>query len=174
MSYEVTVKDIPPTLTLTHVDFCTLQTLVPTISAMQNDVKKNISGSFLCFTEYPSLKMDGPLRIHCPVANSYEAITEKKHKYEVVQRSKVVSTIHKGEYDQLEEAFAALHTYIEAEKLELVKPYRVIFHKEKRKWQRKRLLKRAVGEYVIEVQAEIVDTEEVCQLVLGSETSVPF
>lgn len=167
MMYEVTEKDVSPCLTVTSLEPCTLQNLEQSIYAMYADTKKNINGSFFCLSETPNCSQDSLLKIHCPVLNGYEAISDKKHKYEVVPRIKAISTIHTGAYDNLDGAFQAVKDYAEEKNLKIALPYRIVFHKEKRKWQRKRFFKRAVGEYVIELQAPMEQEEIVLPTHLG-------
>lgn len=163
MSFDIVVKDVSPVLTVTHIKASTVQTMAQTIYGIHDEVKKNIKGSFICYVDQTHLYQDLPVRIHCPVQNAYESINEKKYTYVVLQRSKVVSTINQGEFHDLDNAFLALQTYVEENKLEVVMPYRVIFHKEKRKWQRKRLFKKSSRAYITEVQIQIKNPEPVSE-----------
>lgn len=158
LNYSIIEKNIAPYLTVTHLEPCIYQALTPTLYSLFSDVKKNIDGSFLCYLESVNLKPDSQIQIYCPVKSPYEQINDKKHEYKVLQRTKVLSTIHAGAYDELEAPFQALIDYAKEKKYESVLPYRVIFHKEKRKWKRRHFFKRSVGEYVVEVQLQI-DTD---------------
>lgn len=157
LSYIILEKDVAPTLMVTHVEPCTFQSLSSTVYTMFSDVKKNISGSFVCYVEDIVFKPDISLQVYCPVKTAYEQINDKKHEYTVLQRSKVVTTIHKGSYEDLTVPFQAVLDYVKGKEYEIITPYRIVFHKEKRKWQRNRLLKRSVGDYVVEVQVAVED-----------------
>ncbi len=161
LSYTIIEKDIAPILTVTHLEPCTFQSLSSTVLTLFNDVKKNISGSFLCYMDSYDYKPELAMQIYCPVKTVYEDINDKKHEYKALQRTKVLSTIHTGSYDDLAAPFEAVLTYAKGKEYEIVAPYRVVFHKEKRKWQRKRFFKRALGEYVVEVQVQVVMEEMV-------------
>lgn len=157
MSYEIVVKDVSPTLTLSQIEPCTLKELPQIIYDIQDRVKSNLKGSFICLTSEPFLSSESQLFVHCPVENTFPHISPKEQEYKVLQRTKVVSTIHAGEYTDLEEAFKTIHQYIEQNNLKQIFPYRLIFHKEKRKWQRKKFFRKSSQSYMTEVQAQIVN-----------------
>lgn len=157
MCNEIVIKDIKPTLTLTHLAECTYQTLPNIIYGLHDEVKKNIKGSFICIMSEPCLKRGMALKVYCPVESSYAPFNSFKYKYEVLQRTRVVSTIQRGGYDQVEDSFEAIARYIEENNLTMIEPYRLVFHKEKRKWQRKKFFKKSTQEYIIEIQVQIKD-----------------
>lgn len=160
MSYTVVEKDVPPTLIVTQLETCTFENLSQTVYGMFTDVKRNLNGSFFCNTQEIPFRPDTPVEICCPVKSAYEDLNFNKHEYKVVQRLKVLSTVYSGAYDNLSEPLDAIMSFAKEKGLEVTTPYRIIYHKEKRKWQRNRFFKRAVGEYVVEVQAKIAMNEE--------------
>lgn len=160
MNDQIEIKDIAPTLMLTHINNTTFQMMEDVAYSIRDVAKDSIKGSFVCLCQQPFLKSDSNLELYCPVSTSSLNIDPKKFKFEVLQRTKVVSIIHTGEYNQLESAFQTLQTYIKENNFTEILPYRVIFHKEKRKWERRTFFKRAKNEYVTEVQVQFLESTE--------------
>lgn len=155
MEYEVVVKDISPVLTVTPLKKCTYENLQQTIYALYDEVKKNQKDSFLCISEQINFSKEEAIKVHCPVNNSFFVIDEKKYCYEVLLRTKVLSVIHKREFEEIDTTLEWIQKYAKEQNIEVMMPYRIIFHKEKRKWQRKKFLQRSKDEYIIEVQIQI-------------------
>lgn len=154
MAYHVEEKNIPPLLVLSHKADVGFSALENTSFDLLNLARKNINTnvSFFCTTEQAFLKQDSQVRVCAPVLNAIFNIDENKYHFFVRQRQNVVSTIHNGRYDQIEPAFQALQDYLAEKNLQPQLPYYIIFHKEKRKWQRKTFFKKSTGEYVTEIQ----------------------
>lgn len=159
MSQEITVRNIPPTLTLTHVEKCT--SLSHGIASLHFETKLNAKGSFICQLDQPYLIDGGEIQVFCLVENSNYHVDSKAFAYKVVQRERVLSTIHKGGYDSIQESFLRLEEYLAEHGLQSLHAYRLVVHKEKRKWQRDKFLKKAEKEeYITEVQILIKQEEE--------------
>lgn len=159
MSYDIEVKSVPPTLVLTQHNPSTYAVLKETAYNLSDKAKKNLKGSVFCLSEFPYLKADSMLKVCCPIDKPTFAFDKDKFKVEVIQRTKVVTAIHMGEYNDLEDIFQALHEYIEKNQLTAHKPYRIIFHKEKRAKERPSIFKKPENKYVTEVQIPLFEEE---------------
>lgn len=159
MSYVIEEKNISPTLVLTHQGGCTLAGLKQTAFSLFEKADKNAKGSVFCLVEQPAMKFDSKLQVCCPIKHSNIPLDETKMKFQVLQRTKVVTTVHTGSYDKLEEAFQSLYQYVEENNLKITTPYRVIYHKEKRERERSGLFRRSEKKYVTEIQIPLMEEE---------------
>lgn len=154
MNQEISVRNIAPTLTLTQKKHNT--SLSHGIASLHFEAKLNAKGSFVCILAQPHLEEGVPLPIYCLVENSSFHVDSAVFEYTVLQRIRVAAVIHKGEYDTIQESFFRLDEYLAEHGLASKGIYRLVVHKEKRKWQRRKFLKKAEkDEYITEVQIVI-------------------
>lgn len=159
MGYDFEIKGVAPTLVITHQEQCSFVGLKGMAYALNEKGKKRVKGSTMCLLEQPFLKEDSKIQVCCPIIKLDFSLNEEKFKGEVLQRTRVVSTIHQGEYNELETVFTEILSYMAEENLKANLPYRIIFHKEKRAKERKMPFCVPVKQYVTEIQVPILDEE---------------
>ncbi|MFI3253703.1 MAG: hypothetical protein R3Y63_05130 [Eubacteriales bacterium] len=159
MSYTVTEKNVGPILVVTHLESHSFDTLRKKFFELFDVGKKVLkpNGSFFCLCNENSFTRNSVVKLCAPLENSSLEFDKNKYKMEVLQRTNVISTIHQGSYDDLDQAFTALLAYGKEHEKELTLPCRIIFHKEKRKWTRGRFFKRSPKQYITEVQIPLAE-----------------
>lgn len=150
--HSVVLRDIPPKSMLTQKKPSALETLEHDIYAMYDTAKDSKDGSFYCTINEFNMTNSTEINIFCPVINTNERIDEETYLYTVAQRAKSIAVIHHGDYKNLKSSFLTLQSYAEENGIKTKSPYRVIYHTEKRKWQRNRFFKRSISGAIFEVQ----------------------
>lgn len=150
MSQEIKERQIPPTLTLTHFEEAI--SVSQTIATLHFEAKNNAKGSFICTMEEPKMEEGSKVQVYCMVENGYSPVDHKHFYYQVLQRCKVVTTIHPGDYHDVRSSFHLLERYIEEHSYEHISGFRVVVHKEKRKWVRNKFFQKSKEQFITEVQ----------------------
>lgn len=167
MDYYIEVKNVSPIIVLTHKDTRMATELKDTAYELYYKAKMTNKDSIFCLTEKPYLKSDidddVKLKVCCPISDIDLEIDKNLYQIEVLPRSLVLTTIHRGDYDDLKPVFEGLFQYIEKNNLTTSTPFRVIFHREKRDWERPDFLIKPVAtakpenEYITEIQIPLLD-----------------
>lgn len=157
MDYKFDVKNVSSLVALTHLEKRTFVDLESTCYELYRAAEATGAESIFCIIEKPTITDDLDVKVYCPINSVDLAFHEKKYKIEVLPRALVLSTVHLGEYNDLKPAFENLFEYINKNNLTTSIQYRVIFHREKRVWDRKKLHHKPETEYVSEVQIQIFD-----------------
>lgn len=163
MEYYIEVKNVAPLIVLTHQEPCTVENLEEKAYALYDVAKKNEKDSLFCLADQPTFTEDTEIRVCCPINSVDLAIDQNTYKMEVLPRCLVISAIHEGKYNDLKDIYKGMHQYVEKNNLTIAKPYRVIFHREKREWVRPEFfVKSAIdpkpyNEYITEIQIQVLD-----------------
>lgn len=152
MEYEIIRKSVDPCLMFTHVEECQYSALKETAYHLVEKAGKQVNGSVICLCEGVTLQDCSKIKVYCPITKEKFTFDTSKYKIEVLQRTNVISTVHTGEFNDLEEAYSSLQRYITQEQLTSTKPIRIIYHKEKRKKDRIGFFFKNCKKYVTEVQ----------------------
>ncbi len=149
MDYVIEIKQLPPTRVLTTNEQIPYANLQREVSTLLKFVDKRKTDNHITQVYQPELKFEAMTRPCCPVAVAFTPIDKTKYHFEVLPRCKVVSAIHKGEYDKFDEAMELLAKYMEEHNLKASTPIRVIHHKGGAVYK---LFKTKEKDYVAEVQ----------------------
>lgn len=157
MGTEILTRMLEPTLSLTTlqpVPFSSLFEIMPQFPE-QNDV--NNKDSFICETSHFPFNENASFQIYCILPRSNRRMDYDNYPAVVLQRRKVVSKVleHSVENCNFEAEFKTLLQYIQEKQLKNLQNYRIVFHKEKRKWKRKSFLQKAKKMLITELQIEI-------------------
>lgn len=154
MTQEFVVKNVPPFLALTPEEPCTFSKVFSTIRKFPTAILLQGRDSFHIVADgYPPDDVT-PCRVYVPVEKTKTEKNYKKHKIIILQRAKVVSVVLGVEYEHsdLSDIFSAMDKYIAENDLNATSNFRVIYHQEKRKWQRNAFLKRSKSGIITEIQ----------------------
>lgn len=158
MGKDILNKTLPPTLTLTTLDGSKFSSLFQIISQFpeQNDI--NNKDSFICETSQFPFDDNTFFQIYCILPRTDRRSDYDDYPAQVLQRRNVISKVmeHSIEHCNLEEAFHSLLQYIQEKNLAHSSKYRIIFHKEKRKWQRNSFFKKSEQILITELQIEVL------------------
>lgn len=157
MEYNIELKNVPSVVVLTHLKKCTAAEMEKTAYELYSVAEAHGTESLFCVMDQPHLRDEVEVKVCCPISTVDVAYHEKKYKIEVLPRALVLSTIHHGEYNELKPAFEAMFRYIQKNNLTSAMDYRVIFHREKREWDRTSTHKKPETDYITEVQIQIFD-----------------
>lgn len=157
MEYYIEVKNVPSLLVLTHVNQCPASALEEMAYKLHHIAKASDKDSLFCISQTKSLKEEGEIKICCPIHSIDLEYDMKDFLIEVLPRTLVISTIHKGEYNDLKRVFEGMEEYIKKNKLVTGLPFRMIYHREKRDVDRSDFVTRPINEYVTEIQIPILD-----------------
>lgn len=153
---NIEVKNVSPLVVFTHFDKRKVSDLEQTSYELCNIAEINTKESLFCIVDQPLLDDDVEVQVCCPIKNVDLVYHEKKYKIQVLPRILVLTTIHHGEYNDLKAVFEEMSRYIEKNNLVTQLPYRVVFHREKREWDRLSVQKKPDRDYVTEVQIQIL------------------
>ncbi len=159
MKKEIVVKNVPPFMALTPLENCAFSKIFDTIRRFPVAILVNDRESFHCVADgYPPNNAT-PCQIYLPVDKTKTQKNYKKHKIIILQRAKVVSVVLGVEYanSDLTDIFNAMDQYISENNLKATSNFRVIYHQEKRKWQRNAFLKRSKEGIITEIQVVLED-----------------
>lgn len=157
MELKFDVKNVPSVVVLTHLNKRIAGNLEQTAYELCNEAEVSGSESLFCLIEKPHLHDDVEVQVCCPIHDVDLAYHEKKYKIEVLPRQLVLSVVHYGEYNDLKPIFEKMFRYIEKNKLTVSPVHRVLFHREKREWDREKLNKKPAMDYITEIQIQILD-----------------
>lgn len=154
MTQEITVKNVAPFLALTPTETCPFSKIFSTIRKFPTAILVNGRESFHCVADgYPPNDAT-PCQVYVPVEKTKTEKNFKRHKIIILQRAKVVSVVLGVEYQHsdLSDIFKALDQFIEDNDLKGTSNFRVIYHQEKRKWQRNSFFKLSKEGTITEIQ----------------------
>lgn len=154
MNQEIVIKNVPPFLAMTPVEECAFSKIFSTVKKFPTAILLDSMESLHCVADgYPPSDVT-PCRVYVPVDKTKPQKKYKKHKIIILQRAKVVSVVLGVEYAQsdLTDIFNAMDKYIAENELNATSNFRVIYHQEKRKWQRNAFLKRTKKGVITEIQ----------------------
>lgn len=154
---NIEIKNVPPIVALTHLQPRCISQLEQTAYELYNASDATGKESLFCIIDKPYLDKEEDVKMYCPISSLDLVYHEKKYNIEVLPRALVLSTIHLGEYNQLKPVFESMFAYIAKNKLNTSMDYRVIFHSEKREWDRTKLHHKPESDYITEVQIQIYD-----------------
>lgn len=154
MNQEIVVKNVAPFLALTPTEQCTFSKAFHTIRKFPTAILLYGRESFHCVADGYPPDESTPCQVYVPVERTTADKTHKRHKIIILQRAKVVSVVLGVEYEHsdLSDIFSAIDTYIADNNLVATSSFRVIYHQEKRKWQRNAFLKRSKKGIITEIQ----------------------
>lgn len=155
MEYEIEIKNVPAAMVFTHLDRRPSLALERTAYELISQAELDPKESIFCLVEQPNL--DGDIQVCCPIHNVDVGFHEKKYKIQVLPRVLVLSAIHYGEYNELKPIFEFMFRYIEKNRLNTSRTYRILFHREKREWDRTKVSRKPAQDYVTEVQIQLFD-----------------
>lgn len=157
MNYSIELKNVQPLVVLTHLDKRYFSDLEQTSYELYNVAEAGGRESLFCMIEEPRLGDDVEIKVCCPIQSVDLVYHEKKYKIEVLPRALVLSVVHSGEYDQLKPVFEEMFRYIHKNNLNTSIHYRILFHREKREWDRTSPNQRPNADYITEVQIQLFD-----------------
>lgn len=159
MNQEIVVKNVPPFMALTPLEHCAFSKIFDTIKRFPIAILLNGRESFHCVADGYPPDQATPCQIYLPVDKTKSQKNFKKHKIIILQRAKVVSVVLGVEYanSDLSDIFNAMDQYIAENKLNATSNFRVVYHQEKRKWQRNAFLKRSKEGIITEIQVVLAD-----------------
>ncbi len=154
MHGEITKKNIAPIYVLTSLEQCTFEGIKKEVLTFPNQTKKYPRETFICESEIFPCKADTKIQLSCVVEDRHKTIQINTHKVAVLPRIDVVSTVLTSDYGEtdLEKVLDNLNTYMSEHQLTSCDNYRIVFHKEKRKWQRNRFFRRTKKDIITDVQ----------------------
>ncbi len=154
MTQEMTIKNVAPFMALTPVKECTYTKIFETIRAFPIAILINGRDSVHCVSDGYPPDDSAPFQVFVPVEKTIADKKYKKHKIVIMKRAKVVSVVLGVEYEHsdLTDIFNAMDKFISENKLNATSNFRIIYHQEKRKWQRNAFLKRSKKGIITEIQ----------------------
>lgn len=157
MDLEIKIRNIAPISVIVKTEFCTHQNLYHTIQAFPSQLKKRPTESFVCKLRTMDIQADTELEVFSTTEKAEKFDDTEQYYKTIMQRTNVVSTVLMVPYDEIDKnlVFQQLQKYIDDNNLTSLQIYRIVFHKEKRKWQRSRFLKRSKKDVITEFQIEI-------------------
>lgn len=158
MEYTIEEKNVSPTKVVQTIEPVPFSNLRREATKLYGQEKNNLDSALIALVHAPKLEPSTPVTIAYP-SQRFIPLNDTLYKNHVIQRSKVVSTLHCGNYENLEEAFAPLLNYLAEKELTPIFPLRMIFHKSVKY---KALFQRKEDEFVTEIQipVEIVSTSD--------------
>lgn len=154
MLHEITKKNVPPVMALTNLEKCTFPQIFDTIREFPLTVLLNEKESFYCVGDGYPPNQETKYQVYTPVTDKKTQKDYKNHKLTILQRVDVVSVVLGVDYENkdLSDIFEAMDLYITENNLKAKESYRIIYHQEKRKWQRNAFLKRTKKGIITEIQ----------------------
>ncbi len=157
MELKFDVKNVPSVVVLTHLDQRKAEELEKTAYELWELTDAKGHESIFCLTLSQHLESDAPVQVCCPVHDLDKSTQKGRYKIEVLPRQLVLSVIHDGEYNDLKDIFTRIYRYIELNKLQTSPLHRVVFHREKREWDRTTPHKKPNMDYITEIQIQLLD-----------------
>lgn len=157
MGTEILTKTLAPTLTLTALETSLLPSIFQKIQQFPEQSDINNTDSFICETCQFPFNENSAFQIYCVLPRFNRRADYDNYPATVLQRRNVVTKVvqHSLENCNFDEEFQALLQYINDQQLTSVNKYRIIFHKEKRKWKRKSFFKKPDKPLITELQIEV-------------------
>lgn len=157
MESTIQVRNVPSVVALTQLEKRSAYQLRDTAYELWSATEAQGSESIFCVIDKPEFLKNDNVKVYCPINSVDVAYHEKKYKIEVLPRALVLSTVHYGEYNHLKPTFEQMFEYIQKNNLNSSVQYRVIFHREKREWDRTKPQHKPNSDYITELQIQIFD-----------------
>lgn len=151
MEYTIEVKNVSPTKVIQTIEPVPFSSLRKEATKLYGQQRDNLDSAMIALVHEPKLVANTPVTIAYP-SQKYLSVDDTTYVNRVIQRSKVVSTLHCGNYESLEESFAPLLNYLAENELSPIFPLRMIFHKSVKY---KTLFQRKEGDFLTEIQIPI-------------------
>lgn len=157
MELDFDIKNVPSVIVLTHHGEKTAGDLEQTAYELLAEAEAGNKESLFCLINSSRLDDEVKVQVCCPIYNMDLAYHEKKYRIELLPRQLSLSVVHRGEYNDLKATFEKMYRYINKFNLTVSPVHRVIFHREKRNWDREKPNKRPQLDYITEIQVQILD-----------------
>lgn len=130
MRNKCQIKDVAPILTLMLTKSYNLQQLKESMQELDHLAETHSSGTLICLHPSPAFQKNDSFKVGFPVKEA-DFISHYHSEFEILPRTKVVSLVFKGEYDQLEPVFKAIEQYMQEEHLLLSTcfPSRILYRR---------------------------------------------
>lgn len=161
MSTAILTRSLSPTLTLTTPEPSAFSSIFQTMKCFPEQELQTTKDSFICETQHFPFNDRSHFQIYCVVPTEDRRIDYDDFSAAVLQRRHVVSKVIQKSLEEcnFEEEFQSLLQYIQEHRLTSSSKYRIIFHQEKRRWQRNAFLKRPKKNIITELQIEVESQE---------------
>lgn len=128
MKYKVKLKCISPLRTLSLGESCTFATLPQFAEKIHSMAVNNSEGVVLVEMNQIEFSPETPIQVYFPI-NQADFMQFYYDEFIVLPRINVATTLHKGSYQDLAQAFAALHQHIQEHQYTPTQPCRIIYRK---------------------------------------------
>lgn len=157
MGTEILSRTLEPTLTLTTLEPSLFPSLFQIMEQFPEQNDENNKDSFICETCHFPFSDNSPFQVYCILPRDNRRMDYDLYPAVVLQRRKVVSKVleYSIENCNFQEEFQELLQYIQEKQLKNLQKYRIVFHKEKRKWKRKSFFQKAEKMLITELQIEV-------------------
>lgn len=157
MSTAILTRSLSPTLTLTQKETSSFSNIFQRMQQFPEQAKQIHKDSFICETQQFPFNDQSHFQIFCVVPTEDRRIDYDDFPATVLQRRNVVSKVMQKSVEDcnFQEEFQSLLQYIQEQHLTSTNKYRIIFHQEKRKWQRKSFFRKAKKNLITELQIEV-------------------
>ncbi|MFI3254791.1 MAG: hypothetical protein R3Y63_10710 [Eubacteriales bacterium] len=154
MNYECIEKHLPPVKCVISTETYSKTDLVSRGNDLLKKAASDHEGVLICLLKDLSQKEDQKFHLFCPVTT--EKIKEKLD-YGTLPRTDVISIVFQDSYENLDLdlILQECSQYCSDRDLKIGNTCRILFHKEKRKWDRSNKFKLSEKSYYIEVQMEV-------------------
>ncbi len=154
MDYAVERKSIQNLKVLTTREEILFSDLENTIEALSKVVMEERNGSIIILVYHPDLRNESTIRLCYPVKDINFAIDEQKYKFDTLEKTSVVSTIHFGEYDKLDGTAQFLTEYTIENNLSVTMSLRFLLLKGEQSYA---LAKRSPSDFITEIQIPVTE-----------------